>query len=252
MIVFPAKGAPRRRGQKYALHIDIHGGAFLGGRAEYDIEFLDELRKTLSAPTVIVGLEYRCTPRWRFPTAHSDVLDGVKWLLSPKSGFIETYNIDLNCVTLSGFSAGGGLAYSLAVKQREIGIRIHGIVTFYAVLDLATPRAEKKFLDEVETPSDPMAWVGPLMDTYLEDVDQAMLRKPEYSPIYAGLELLPRDMLLIVPTICPLAREQLAFAERVKSEGRGRLGGVAVKVFRNCYHGWLESERIFSRKRMSC
>lgn len=61
------------------LHIDFHGGVFLGGIAEYDAEFCRQLSDRTGA--VVISAEYRHAPKHAFPASHDDADDAIKWIL---------------------------------------------------------------------------------------------------------------------------------------------------------------------------
>lgn len=113
---------------KRPLHIDIHGGGFIGGIPEEDVPFCTELAQTTGA--VVVSVTYRLAPRHPFPAAHDDVADALAWLVENCAGEFEADN---RIVTVSGFSAGGNLALgaTLGAKDSEGEKLIKGAVTFY-------------------------------------------------------------------------------------------------------------------------
>lgn len=106
------------------LHIDFHGGAFLGGIAEYDARFCALLRDRSSA--VVVSVQYRHAPAHVYPAAHEDAEDAVEWLLAYAK---ELWNADSGTLTVSGFSAGANL-------MMVAGRRARAAVGFYAPVSL--------------------------------------------------------------------------------------------------------------------
>lgn len=91
------------------LHLDVHGGAFLGGLAEYDATFCKLLADGTGA--VVVSTQYRCAPAHTFPAAHEDVEDVARWLLANAE---EKLGADPELMTVSGFSAGANLALGIS------------------------------------------------------------------------------------------------------------------------------------------
>lgn len=106
------------------LHIDFHGGSFLGGIAEYDASFCALLRDRSSA--VVVSVQYRHAPANVYPAAHEDAEDAVEWLLANAK---ELWNADPGMLTVSGFSAGANLMI-------VAGWRAKAAVGFYAPVSL--------------------------------------------------------------------------------------------------------------------
>ncbi len=111
------------------LHVDVHGGGFIGGIPEADTPFCDRLARATGA--VVVSITYRFAPRHGFPAAHDDVDDALAWLMEHAE---EEFGADPTLLTVSGFSTGGNLALagSLGAKKANGESRVLGVVTFYA------------------------------------------------------------------------------------------------------------------------
>lgn len=124
----PSRCSKPNGDRKRPLHIDIHGGGFIGGIPEEDVPFCTDLAKTTGA--VVVSVTYRLAPRHPFPAAHDDVADALAWLV--ENGASE-FEVDTRIVTVSGFSAGGNLALgaTLGAKDSQGEKLIKGAVTFY-------------------------------------------------------------------------------------------------------------------------
>lgn len=87
------------------LHLDIHGGAFMGGLPEYDARFCDLLARKTGA--VVISTTYRYAPAHRFPAAINDI-DAVVRFLQVHAH--ERWGANPELMTISGGSAGGNLA----------------------------------------------------------------------------------------------------------------------------------------------
>ncbi|KAF2835185.1 alpha/beta-hydrolase [Patellaria atrata CBS 101060] len=224
------------------LHLDIHGGGFLGGIAEMDFPFCSRLSDLTG--TVVVSTEYRHAPAYPFPAAHEDVDDVVDWLFHNAGSELGA---DRGMFTVSGFSAGGNLA--LAVSQgrrcrRGERMKVKGSVTFYAPVDLRVP-PEKKPVPPGYPKIDPLRFLLPLYDSYAGQGNPREVTDSRLHPILADVETLPRNMLFIIPTIDIPLHEQLTFVERMKAD----LHKKGVKeterkvesiIFEKGFHGWLE------------
>ena len=105
----------------------IHGGSWRDGdRFEYG-PFNAYLA---SRDYVVLSMDYRLAPRWRFPAARDDVFTAL--------AFIKVYaselGIDPTRLALMGRSAGGQLALLAAYTAQEPAIR--GVVSLYGPSDL--------------------------------------------------------------------------------------------------------------------
>lgn len=103
-IVLEPKPKHEAESEGYPLHIDFHGGAFLGGIAEYNAPFCELLSDRADA--VVVSAQYRSAPANVFPCAHEDAEDVVDWVLKNAK---KLWNANPNSLTVSGSSAGGNL-----------------------------------------------------------------------------------------------------------------------------------------------
>lgn len=251
-----------KKKKKRPLHIDAHGGAFLGGLAEYDTRWCTHLSDHTGA--VVVSIQYRGAARYTYPAAHDDVDDIMSWLLEHAE---EMWDVDLNLVSVGGSSAGANLLLSaargLAVEQRVAGkftdeeriwrkgkvVKPLAWIGFCPVLDLRVPPVQKP--KPAGFPKkDPLRFLMPLFDSYAAPSREERLGDARLHPTLARKEDLPRDMLVVVAGIDILAGEQLEFVERVRGEleregneeGRRR---VEAKVFERGFHGWLECEYFF-------
>ena len=98
------------------LHLDFHGGAFLGGIAEYDAPFCEAISNRTGA--VVISAEYRHAPANIYPTAHEDAEDVIDWVLSNAK---TKWHADPSLFTVSGGSVGANLMM-LAGKRAKAAI----------------------------------------------------------------------------------------------------------------------------------
>ena len=233
------------------LHLDVHGGAFMGGKPESDARFCDLLARTTGA--VVISATYRFAPAHRFPAAIDDIDAVVRFL---QANAAQRWAADPALITVSGFSAGGNLVFAATQQpacHAPAPTAIKAAVTFFAVVDLRLPPQEKpRPLDakgnDRSPKNDPMAALIPLMDSYAVRARKDHMNDARLSPILAKLETLPKDILLIVPAIDIAVHEQLTFVERIKAEieadpnvkGKGRRAEAVV--YENAFHGWTYGE----------
>lgn len=208
VLIFNKAGGDRP-GKLRPLHLNIHGGAFLGGLPENNAGWCARIAQETGA--VVVSTEYRYAPAHPFPAAHDDV-DAVLAFLRRHAS--AKYGADPDLITVSGDSAGGNLALATAASVPGI---IKASVTFYASINLQLSPLEKP--RPANFPKrDPAQFLLPLFDSYPGPVREREFNNPRMSPYLARLEDLPESMLLVVPAVDILVHEQLTFAERLKSE----------------------------------
>lgn len=91
----------------------IHGGGFVLGDVEGDLEAPAHIAAALDA--VVVSVEYRLAPEHPFPAPVEDCYAGLTWLASSA----DELGIDRARVAIGGVSAGGGLAAAVALMARD-------------------------------------------------------------------------------------------------------------------------------------
>lgn len=240
------------------LHINIHGGGFIGGIVEKDSRWCSYLSNQTDA--VVVSLTYRIAPRHTFPAAHDDVDDLVEWVLDHAG---DVFGADKNLMTLGGASAGGNLALSAAIglyrknEGKETGggcgngsgskkesVQAKAFLGFCVPLDFRIKPEEKPKPPNFPS-SDPTAFLLPLFDAYAGPSRAENLANPRLNPIVADKATLPGEVLFVVAGIDILLHEQLTFVQRVEGEleKEGNTGQrIEALVVEKGFHGWLECE----------
>ncbi|WP_339538905.1 alpha/beta hydrolase [Pseudomonas sp. RA_15y_Pfl2_54] len=111
----------------------LHGGGFVLGCPEMNDDYLAALAEESQA--VVVAVDYRLAPEHPFPAPLQDCYTALAWLL--RQG--PTLGLDPKKVVITGHSAGGGLAASLALLVRERReYSVAGLVMIYPMLDHRT------------------------------------------------------------------------------------------------------------------
>ena len=93
----------------------IHGGGMITGNAATNDRECAAFARELGI--VVVSVEYRLAPKHPFPAALDDCHAAWQWMLSAAGEL----GIDPARIAISGQSAGGGLAASLALRIRDAG-----------------------------------------------------------------------------------------------------------------------------------
>lgn len=108
VVITPKAPVPARPA---ILH--MHGGGYVIGSAQLYQPQLARLSAELGA--VIVSVNYRLAPETVFPGAIDDCYAALSWL----SAEADALRVDRARIVVSGESAGGGLAASLAILARD-------------------------------------------------------------------------------------------------------------------------------------
>ena len=256
----------RRRGanQKYPVVVNFHGGGFTIGNACDDARWCAAVVSQLGA--VVVSVDYRLAPEHPFPTAVKDGVEAILYL----SEHAEELGLDINNFAISGFSAGGNMAFSVPLRlHAEIlasqkgqgadansvysGREIEGevlagtlkaIVAWYPSVDFTKPRPEREAI-----PGRPDL----MMPKFFTDLfDASYLQPPtlDYSSPYLSPGVAPAELLRELPdTImiyaCEfdgLKIEAAAFRKRLEQE-IGKI--VRWREVEGVPHGWDKSPNPF-------
>ncbi|MFC4946246.1 alpha/beta hydrolase fold domain-containing protein [Pseudonocardia sp. GCM10023141] len=183
--------------------LHLHGGAYVGGSA-FGFRPLAGALSVATGVGVLVP-EYRLAPEHPFPAAVDDAVHAYEWLLD--SG------VPPERITVSGDSAGGGLALSLlmTLKEQQVPLPAQALLLCPWVdltCELQQPVHEPQpFLD----PQQQRAFAA----AYLGDHDPG---DPRVSPLTADLSGLP-PILVQTATGDPLTGDARRIVERACSFG---------------------------------
>ncbi|KAK5992056.1 Arylacetamide deacetylase-like 2 [Cladobotryum mycophilum] len=239
-LVFRSSDGKGKGRKLRPLHVEVHGGAFIGGLAESNAAFDECVAKETGA--VVVSITYRFAPEHGFPAAIDDVDATIRWI---QENAVNRWGADPELMTVGGFSAGGHLVVAASQQERchaPSSIAFKASVTFYAPLDLRVRPIDKP-RPESFPKQDPLAFLLPLFDAYAIAARAKHMQDPRLNPTLTNRETLPERMLLIVPLIDILVSEQMAFAERVNEEDKrdGMKHRVEVMTEKEGFHGYLEA-----------
>jgi acetyl esterase len=188
----------------------FHGGAFVMKPAPQHVE--NALRYAREAQCVVIFVEYRLAPKYRFPAGFNDCYAALRWTLSNAA----TLGIDATRVAVGGDSAGGSLAAGVAQRaKQEDGISLRAQLLVYPAVDLLCKRPSMIAYADVP-PFEGLSSLG-VAEMY---VGPEVSRKvPAYaSPLFGDLsELAPA--YVETPEFDPLHDQGHAYAEALTAKG---------------------------------
>lgn len=227
--IIPVKGGnikvriytPEGEGPFPAL-IYYHGGGWVIG----NLDTVDVPCRMLAnrAGCVVISVDYRLAPEYKFPTAVEDSYEAVKWVAENAASI----DVDPARIAVGGDSAGGNLAAVVALMARDNGgpsiayqMLIYPVTNHSFDTTSYLENAEGYFLTK-----NMMVW---FWNHYLRDELDG--KHPYASPLLAkDLTNLP-PALVITAGFDPLRDEGEAYAERLKA------AGVSVEMTR--YDGMI-------------
>ncbi len=211
----------------YPVILFFHGG----GWVLFDLDAYDPICSHLCALSgcVVVSVDYRRSPEYKFPAATDDCLAATKWV----SGKIATLHGDPGRIFLAGDSAGGNLAAVTAMRIfNQGGPAIKGQILIYPVTDYYKPEKNSffEFANGYSLTKDALIW---FWDKYLNSEEDS--GNPYVSPLRAtSLSGLPSS-IVIVSGYDPLRDEAIAYAKRLEQEGVN----VCLSVYEGMIHGFV-------------
>jgi acetyl esterase/lipase len=231
------------------LHIDIHGGAFIGGLPEANFRFHTHLLATTGA--LILSPTYRFAPLHPFPAAINDIDSLLTTLLTNPPPSFPKFNSQL--LTISGSSAGANLALASCNSPLLHGAdtAVKAVITLYAPLDLRIPPTQKPRHGNFPK-RDPLSFMMPLYDAYPSPSRPGSLTDARCNPILLPVDNLPKRVFCVIAEVDILVKENLDFISRVNDDLARREDGkewrVEAWVVKDAFHGWLELPGFILRK----
>jgi len=225
---------PRPGGEPPAVHVHLHGGAFLMRYPAMDDWWCRYL--AASAAVAVANVDFEVAPRVVYPVAQHQAHDAAAWLAAHG----HDLGLDGGRVSVGGFSSGGGLAASLCLQARDAGsftptLQVLGI----PALDLSAEPAD-----------DDRGMISPELRRLVRRVylpDPASRREAYASPLLAD------DLADLPPAIVLTAERDVLRAEGDAYADRLRAAGVRVvhDVTPGVDHYFLTEDPVRARATMA-
>lgn len=232
-LYFPSEQAMKEeweKGHALPLILFFHGGGWVTD----SVENYDRVcsRMAQSTGRIVVSVEYRLAPEYRFPTGLADCYVAAKALYTEQ---IIPF-IDPDKITIMGDSAGGNLAAAVSLLARERGefMPRRQILIYPALNNCYTEESPYKSVQE--NGSDYLLTSGKMED-YLSLYQRTPedRNNPYFAPILAeDLSNMP-ETLILTAELDPLRDEGEAFGEKLKAAGNY----VEVHRIPEAFHGFF-------------
>lgn len=202
----------------FPLLVYFHGGGWVVG----DLDAVDNTCRALclGAGCMVISVDYRLAPEYKFPAALEDAYAAIQWLAANASGM----GGDATRLAVAGDSAGGNLAAAVALMARDKGelslsyqLLIYPVTHCYFDTESYLTYGEGDY----GLRRDEMIW---FWQHYL--ADEAEGKNPYASPLLAE-DLSGLPPALIVTAECDILRDEAeAYAASLKA------AGVSVQLWR--------------------
>lgn len=185
----------------YPVIVYYHGGGWVIASIDAYNSSAQALAEQVDA--IVVSVEYRKGPEYKFPTAHYDAFTAYKWTLQNAAGFKG----DANKIAVAGESAGGNMAVTTAIMARDSGFQkpLH-ILSVYPVANndfnepsyiqyknaepLSVPFLHWFYQYYFNKPSDGNSPLISLVNANLKDLSPVTIINAEIDPLQSDGELL--------------------------------------------------------------
>ena len=195
---------PKHQKPGMPLHVNYHGGGFIFPQNEDDDLYCAHL--AASAGCVVVDVDYAVCPDAVYPMAVNQSWEAAKWAFA----HCTEWGCDENCFSIGGSSAGGNLAFTVALRnQEEKALKISLLVLEYAANDL------------YQAVGDPAQERSEAFSRLYSDGDIERLKTPMLSPVFATdeqLRLMPQT-LIVAPKQCPFYASNNQLGMRMVDQG---------------------------------
>jgi acetyl esterase/lipase len=211
------------RGPSAALNraiLYLHGGGYCIGGLHSHRALAAQLGH--AAQSEVFTLDYRRAPEWPLPAALDDALAAYERLIESSQA--------AQSIVLMGDSAGGGLAFSLAVRIRDEGLPGPlAIVAISPWTDLSLSGDSLRFKAE-DDPALTRAVLEEMAQRYLGGADP---RDPRASPLFADLAGLP-------PILIHVGGDEILLSDAERFVAAARAAGVdaTVEIWPGLFHVW--------------
>ena len=215
-----------------AVIIDIHGGGFMNGSSNKNLQYTVPFSNYSKCP--VFSIDYRLAPASKFPDALNDCWQAYLWIIKYAQKYL---NFSFKKIILEGDSAGGNFWYgvtSLSI-QRQVKSP-DGIMFIYPASSWSIDSFAPSVMGSLDSVMLNISYIKIILEFYTGEsleVQRHYLVSPKFTPDDILAKFPPWRFM--IGGIDPLRDETLRTALRlIKQE-------VDVKIleYRYCLHGFM-------------
>lgn len=217
-------------GEKYPVLLFFHGG----GWVTESVENYDRVCSRMAQSTghIVMSVEYRLAPEYRFPIPLEDCYEAAKALYTGRL----VLPVAPDRITIIGDSAGGNLAAAVCLKARDTGdfAPKKQILIYPAVNNCYTKKSPYK---SVQENGQDYLLTAVKMEDYLKLYESSTedRQNPYFAPILAkDLSHMP-ETLILTAEFDPLRDEGEEYGKRLKEAGNY----VEIHRIPDALHGYF-------------
>lgn len=215
---------PPEKVERFPLLVYFHGGGWTIG----NLPMVDSICRSLAndAGCVVVSVDYRLAPEYKFPAGVEDAYAATKWVAENAASL----NGDRSLIAVAGESAGGNIAavVTLMARDRAEFSLSYQLLIYPSTQYNANTESYRKYGEKHFLTADSITW---FWHHYLPSPADG--QNPYVSPLLAeNLDNLPPG-LIVTAEYDPLRDEAEAYGDRLRE------AGVDVKTIR--YDGTIHA-----------
>lgn len=201
---------PRTGRASYPVIVYYHGGGWV--IATNDTYKSSAYILSEKTDAVLVSVEYRKGPEFKFPTAHNDAFAAYKWVLANSASI----NGDSTKVAVAGESAGGNMAIAVSRMAIDSGLRkpVHELSVYPVASNNPSTPSKIAYVNAKPLSTPDLPW---FLSYYLNDV-VAESADWRISLVNANLSGLP-STTIIAAELDPLQSEGRTLADLLVAAG---------------------------------
>ena len=205
--------------------IFFHGGGWISGSVDSYTNILTNLSESINR--IIVAVDYRLAPEYKFPCGFNDCYDITK-LIAKEVGYKR--------IVLMGDSAGGNLAASISQKLKdELEFRVRKQILIYPALSCDYKKTSS-FQSVISEDNEYFRKHGEdMINNYIND--EKDLNNPYVAPLKSKKLFFAPRTLIISCGNDPLKDECLEYHKKLKR----RLNNSRHVHYDKAYHGFLNN-----------
>lgn len=215
----------------------LHGGGFTVG----SVATHDQLCRQLAhlAGCMVISLDYRLAPEFKFPTAHNDAWDALQWLVAQGG----EWGADTRRIAVGGDSAGGTLAAACAIEARDAGLSLSLQLLIYpGTTAHQDTESHRRYAHGLVLDEPAITW---FFDQYIAPgADREDWR---FAPLLAA------EMDEVAPAWIGLAECDPLVDEGVEYADKLRMAGVpvALEIYKGVTHEFIKMGRVIPEARLA-